>query len=132
MCSGTLRSFVLSLSKDEPEPGSLSLSKDERQPDARELVMSFWVYILRCADGSYYVGHTDNLDARVSAHLAGEVEGYTRTRRPVYLVFSAEFPTREDALTWERQIKGWSRAKKEALMKGNWTRIQALSRLGKG
>ena len=94
--------------------------------------MSFWVYMLRCADGSYYVGHTDNLDARVSAHKAGEIEGYTRTRRPVRLVFSEEFPTREEALAHERQIKGWSRAKKEALIKGNWSRIQALSHLSKG
>ena len=94
--------------------------------------MSFWVYIMRCADGSYYVGHTDNLDARVSAHHAGEIEGYTRTRRPVHLVFSEEFPTREEALAHERQVKGWSRAKKEALIKGNWSRIQALSRLSRG
>jgi predicted GIY-YIG superfamily endonuclease len=93
--------------------------------------MSFWVFILRCADGSYYVGHTDKLDARVSAHQAGEIDGYTRTRRPVHLVFSEEFSTRGEALTHERQIKGWSRAKKEALMKGNWSRIRALSRLGK-
>jgi len=94
--------------------------------------MSFWVYILRCADGSYYLGHTDNLDARVAAHHAGEMDGYTRTRRPVRLIFSEEFPTREEALSRERQIKGWSRARKEALIKGNWSRIQALSSLGRG
>ena len=94
--------------------------------------MSFWVYILLCVDGSYYVGHTDDLDARVGAHQAGEVEGYTRARKPVRLVFSEEFPSREEALASERQIKGWSRAKKEALIKGNWSRLQALSRLGKG
>ncbi|HZP27133.1 MAG TPA: GIY-YIG nuclease family protein [Dehalococcoidia bacterium] len=93
--------------------------------------MSFWVYILRCADGSYYVGHTDNLEARVSAHQAGEVAGYTRTRRPLHFVFAEEFPTREEALARERQVKGWSRAKKEALIKGNWPRLQALSRLDK-
>ena len=58
--------------------------------------MSFWVYILRCADGSYYTGHTDHLEARVAAHPAGEFEGYTSTRLPVELVFSEEFPTREE------------------------------------
>ncbi len=89
--------------------------------------MTFWVYILRCSDGSYYVGHTDNLDDRISVHQSGQIEGYTRTRRPVRLVYSEEFPTRQEALNHERQIKGWSRAKKEALIKGNWSRITALS-----
>ena len=90
--------------------------------------MSFYLYILRCSDGSYYVGHTDDLETRVAAHNRGEIEGYTRGRRPVRLVFSDEFPSREDALSRERQIKGWSRAKKEALIKGRWPRLQRLSR----
>ena len=77
--------------------------------------MSFWVYILRCGDNSYYTGHTDNLEERIARH---KTEGYTSTRLPVSLVFSEEFPTREEALTCERQIKGWSRRKKEALMRG--------------
>ncbi len=89
--------------------------------------MSFYVYILRCCDGSYYVGHTDDLETRVAAHNRGEIEGYTRGRRPVRLVFADEFSSREDALSRERQIKGWSRAKKEALVKGRWTRLQWLS-----
>jgi predicted GIY-YIG superfamily endonuclease len=90
--------------------------------------VSFFVYILRCADGSYYVGHTDDLEPRLAAHQRGEIEGYTRKRRPVRLVFAQEFPTREEALAREMQIKGWSRAKKEALMKGNWRRLEWLSR----
>ena len=77
--------------------------------------MSFWVYILRCADGSYYTGHTDNLEERMAKHKAGEIEGYTSTRLPVRLVFSEPFPTREEALACELQLKGWSRKKKEAL-----------------
>jgi predicted GIY-YIG superfamily endonuclease len=93
--------------------------------------MPFYTYVLRCADGSYYVGHTDNLEHRIAAHERGEVEGYSRTRRPVRLVFAAEFATREEALARERQIKGWSRAKKEALIKGNWPRLSWLSR-GRG
>ena len=92
--------------------------------------MSFWVYILRCADNSYYTGHTDNLEQRIAKHEAGEIEGYTSTRLPVKVVFSEEFPTREEALACERQIKGWSRRKKEALMRGDWAEVSRLSRRG--
>ena len=89
--------------------------------------MSFWVYILRCADNSYYTGHTDNLEKRIAEHQFGEIEGYTHTRRPVTLVFSEEFPTREDALSRERQVKGWSRKKKEALIDRNWNKLKQLA-----
>jgi len=90
--------------------------------------MSFWVYILRCADNFYYTGHTGNLEERIAKHKARAIEGYTSTRRPVRLVFSEEFPTREEALTCERQIKGWSRRKKEALMRGDWAEVSRLAR----
>ncbi len=90
--------------------------------------MSFYVYILRCADGSYYTGHTDDLESRLAAHKRGEIEGYTQTRRPIHLVFIEEAPSRQEALSRERQIKGWSRAKKEALIKGDWNRLERLSR----
>lgn len=90
--------------------------------------MSFWVYILRCADNSYYTGHTDNLEKRMAQHQAGEIAGYTSTRLPVTLVFSEEFTTREEALTRERQIKGWSRKMKEALMRGDWAEVTRLAR----
>jgi predicted GIY-YIG superfamily endonuclease len=89
--------------------------------------MSFWVYILRCADNSYYTGHTDNLAKRISEHQAGEIEGYTSTRLPVTLVFADEFPTREEALSRECQIKGWSRKKKEAMMRGDWAEVSRLA-----
>jgi putative endonuclease len=91
--------------------------------------MSFWVYILRCADNSYYTGHTDNLEKRIAEHKTGEFEGYTSTRLPVKLVFAEQFPTREEALSSDQQIKGWSRNKKEALMQGDWKEV---SRLGHG
>jgi predicted GIY-YIG superfamily endonuclease len=78
--------------------------------------MSFWVYILHCADGSYYTGHTDNLERRVAEHQVGELPGYTLSRRPVALVYSEAFTTREEALACERRIKGWSRQKKEAMI----------------
>ena len=90
--------------------------------------MSFWVYILRCADGSYYTGHTDNLEVRIAKHKTGEIEGYTSTRLPVQLVFSEQFATREEALTCELQIKGWSRKKKEALMRADWAEVSRLAR----
>lgn len=88
----------------------------------------FWVYIVRCADGSYYTGHTDNLEYRISQHQSGELGGYTVTRRPLELVFTQECTTREEALRAERQLKGWSGKKKEAMMRGDWATVNRLSR----
>jgi putative endonuclease len=83
---------------------------------------------LCCADNSYYTGHTDDLEKRIAEHLTGEVEGYTSTRLPVVLVFSQEFPTREEAKACEKQIKGWSsRRKKEALIRGDWAEVSRLA-----
>ena len=90
--------------------------------------MAFWVYILRCADGSYYTGHTDDLECRVAQHNAGDIPGYTHKRRPVKLIYCTDFPTREEALAAEMQMKGWTRAKKEALIAKDWDRLQALSK----
>ena len=80
--------------------------------------------MLHCADASYTIGHTDNLEQRIGAHHEGTLGGYTSTRRPIELVWSQEFATREEALAAERQIKGWGRAKKEALIRGDWRQIQ--------
>jgi predicted GIY-YIG superfamily endonuclease len=90
--------------------------------------MSFWVYILKCADDSFYTGHTDDLEKRIGQHQVGEIRGYTHDKLPVTLMFSQEFPTRIEALSMEQQIKGWSRAKKQALIDGDWELIAALSR----
>lgn len=91
--------------------------------------MSFWVYILRCADGSYYTGQTDNLERRIHEHKAGAIPTcYTYKRRPLELVFSQPFPTRMEALASERQIKGWSRKKKEAMMRGDWAEVSRLAK----
>ena len=90
--------------------------------------MTFWTYILRCADGSYYTGHTDNLERRVGQHQAGEIEGYTQTRRPVTLMWSESFPTREEALAAELKVKDWSRAKKEALFEGDWAGLSKAAK----
>jgi putative endonuclease len=76
-------------------------------------IMTFWVYILTCADGSYYTGHTDNLKKRIAEHQSGLCNGYTSTRLPIMVSFTQEFPTRLEALASERQIKGWSRRKKK-------------------
>ena len=90
--------------------------------------MPFWVYILRCADGSYYTGHTDSLEKRIAEHSSGAVPGYTTSRRPLRLAFACDFETREEALGAELQIKGWSRAKKEALMSDDWSKLSELAR----
>jgi len=91
--------------------------------------MIFRVYIVKCADGSYYTGHTDNLEKRVAEHQSGVIPGcYTYKRRPLTLVFSQPCSTREEALAAERQIKGWSRAKKEAMIAGNWNEVSRLSK----
>jgi putative endonuclease len=89
--------------------------------------MSFWVYILRCSNGSYYTGHTDNLEKRLGEHQTGSYCGYTATRLPIGLAWSQECTTREEALAAELQIKGWSRKKKEAMMSGNWKEVQRLA-----
>ena len=90
--------------------------------------MTFHTYLLRCADGSYYVGHTDDLDQRIAQHQSGLVPGYTAPRRPVTLVWSEGFPDREQAFAAERKLKGWSRAKKEALASGDWDAVRLLAR----
>ncbi|HEY7459765.1 MAG TPA: GIY-YIG nuclease family protein [Xanthobacteraceae bacterium] len=92
--------------------------------------MGAFVYMLRCADGSYYVGSAtgSDLSPRVAEHNAGKYEGYTYSRRPVVLVRSEYFDRITDAIAAERQIKGWSRAKKEALAKDDWRRISAMAK----
>jgi putative endonuclease len=90
--------------------------------------MAFWAYMLRCSDGRYYVGHTDNLDHRIGQHQSGQGCDFTRNRRPVTLVWSQDFPSRLEALEAERRIKGWTRAKKEALIAGDWDRLSILAR----
>ncbi len=90
---------------------------------------TFWVYILRCADGSYYAGHTDNLERRIAEHKSGAISAcFTASRLPVELVFTQSFSAREEALCAERQIKGWSRSKKEAMMRGDWIEVSRLAK----
>ncbi len=91
----------------------------------------FLVYLLRCSDGTYYCGHTDDIENRMQQHHLAD-SGYTSTRKPVQLAWQGEFETREAAIKFERQVKGWSRAKKDALVIGDWSRIQGLARARTG
>lgn len=91
--------------------------------------MAYAIYILKCSDGSYYTGLTKELDARIHEHQAGvHPEAYTFTRRPVELVWSEIVETYVEAFQWEHQIKGWSRAKKEALIRGDIEGIHEIVR----
>ena len=95
--------------------------------------MEAFVYMLRCADGAYYVGSHRGSDVahRVAGHNSGLYpKAWTFRRRPVELVWSEHFGSVLDAIAYERQFKGWSRAKKEALIRGDWTAVQALARGG--
>jgi predicted GIY-YIG superfamily endonuclease len=87
-----------------------------------------WVYILECADGSYYTGSTTHIEQRIGQHKAGVIPGYTSTRLPIECVYVAEFQRIHEAIAWERTIKRWSRAKKEALIAGAYDRLPELAR----
>jgi len=88
---------------------------------------TYWIYILKCSDGSYYTGSTSDIEKRISEHQQGTIKGYTNNRRPVKLIFSDYFGDVYDAISAERQIKGWTRAKKEALIQGNFKLLHELS-----
>jgi len=88
----------------------------------------YFVYIVKCSDGSYYTGVTSNLERRLNEHNSGSIKGYTSERLPVNLVYSNRFGNINDAIHAEKQIKGWSRAKKEALIKGDFEALVNLSK----
>src|SRR5438477_1469875 len=94
---------------------SFGLLHPRRRCDRR---LVHWVYILRCADDSLYVGETNNLDLRLTRHNEGTGSAFAARRRPVSLVYSESHPDRIRALARERQLKRWTRAKKEALVEG--------------
>jgi predicted GIY-YIG superfamily endonuclease len=85
-----------------------------------------YVYILRCADDSLYVGETSDVVARVLTHQAGEASGYTRQRLPVTLVYAEQHPSRLQARARERQLKRWTRVKKDALIAGDLVLLKRL------
>jgi putative endonuclease len=91
--------------------------------------MTAYVYLLRCADGHYYVGSTrGNLEKRIAEHNSGAFGGYTYSRRPVKLVYYDSFEKITDAIAMERRLKGWSRAKKEALIRDDFGQIKQLAK----
>ena len=90
----------------------------------------FVLYILQCSDGSYYVGHTDDLETRMAQHHSGLGSAHTRRRLPVTLVWNQEFESRVEALEMERRVKGWRREKKKALIEGRVEDLRSLSKRG--
>ena len=84
--------------------------------------------MLHCRGGYLYVGHTDDLEARIAQHETGALAGFTRDHLPVTLVWSQEFATRIEALEAERRIKGWSKLKKLALIRGDWADVSRLAK----
>ncbi|HLB63518.1 MAG TPA: GIY-YIG nuclease family protein [Anaerolineales bacterium] len=89
----------------------------------------FYVYILECADGKYYIGMTNSLQLRLAQHQAGHDPGsFTFSRRPVTLVWTESFPTEQQARECERQLKGWSTAKKRAVVQQGLTSVHAVAR----
>ena len=88
------------------------------------------IYILRCADGSYYTGITRrSVEERVSEHAAGVIPGcFTFSRRPVLLAYSEHYERIDEAVAAERRLKGWSRAKKEAYIRGDYERLSKLAK----
>ncbi len=117
--------------KSDPTGAEIYLGRKRPLYPIRQQVpnkVSFHVYILKCADGSYYTGHTDNIEGRLSSHDLAVYGGYTASRKPLQLLWSDYFPTRAEALEHERRIKGWSRAKKQALIAGDWDLLRSLAR----
>ena len=88
----------------------------------------FFVYIVRCSDGSFYTGHTDDLEKRLSEHNLRHYDCYTSRRLPLVLVYHATFWSRDEAINVERQIKNWGHVKKQALIDNNWDLLKILSK----
>jgi putative endonuclease len=89
---------------------------------------NYFVYIVKCADGFYYTGVTNNLDRRIAEHNEGlDPKSFTYKRRPVVLKYWLRFTNIEKAIEWEKQLKGWSRKKKEALFSDNWDEVKRLA-----
>lgn len=101
-------------------------ARSRRTPCRLQLDAMPWVYMLRCSDNSLYVGMTKNLDIRYAQHIDGTFGGYTAARRPVLLVWQAEVQTANQAFELDRKLKGWSRAKKEALIQGDFVGIHEI------
>jgi predicted GIY-YIG superfamily endonuclease len=123
-------------------PVTLSLSKRDRQQhtcratipaQTTTAVRSYWVYMLLCSDGTYYTGVTGNIETRLAQHHRGFfVTCYTYKRRPLRLVYTAEFASPDEAIFWEKRVKGWSHDKKSALARDDWPEVRRLARASAG
>ncbi len=93
------------------------------------MMKTYFVYILKCADQSYYTGVTNNLERRLAEHSNGDDQrSYTYSKRPVILIFSQQFDDIKQAIALEKQLKGWSRKKKEAFITENWDELKRLAK----
>ena len=110
-----------------PQPAVRRLSSSEGDEHDHQMP---WIYILRCADDSFYVGSTRDLEYRLEQHAVGSADSYTKTRRPLELAWAQECEPIEDAYVLERKIKGWRRDKKLALITGRYRDLPQLSRSG--
>ena len=89
----------------------------------------YYVYILKCSDSSYYTGVTNNIELRLKQHTEGvDPKSYTFQRRPVHLVYALDFKCIDKAIAFEKQRKGWSRKKKEAIIIDRWDDLKELAR----
>jgi predicted GIY-YIG superfamily endonuclease len=95
---------------------------------ASAIADSFFVYILKCADDSLYVGHTCNVEARVKVHNDGRGALWTSCRRPMTLIYTESLPSEVEAIARERQLKRWTHAKKLALVNGDRTKLKLLAK----
>ncbi|GGE89665.1 putative endonuclease [Chishuiella changwenlii] len=90
---------------------------------------NYYVYIIKCSDKSYYVGITNNIERRIFEHQEGiDPYSYTFKRRPIELMFKKEFINVDQAIQFEKQLKGWSRKKKEAIINNQWDKLSELSK----
>ena len=116
-----LRPFDLSMVRPFDE------LRDRRAEESNFSMTTAWSYILECRNGEYYVGSTTDVERRLEEHQAGLGGDFTRKHRPVKLVYKEEYASIEQAFQRERQLHGWSRAKKEALIKGDLEKLKELS-----
>ena len=105
-----------------------SKKQNSSSPYAEMQTQLYYVYILRCSDDSYYIGQTEDLESRLAKHQSGQGPSYTANRLPVKLIYQETFPQRAEAMSREKQLKRWSKAKKQALIDND---SEALHRLAK-
>ena len=112
-------------------PKGVHVSKDKtnRKDKKSSRMKKYHVYIIQCSDGSYYTGISNDIERRLREHNEGkDSKSFTFNRRPVRLKFSTSFTNSIDAIRFEKQVKGWSRAKKEALINGEFKELIALAK----